>query len=490
MLAERLLRPLNALLLFATAAVSSASSLPNGGLQVPTGGPGGTFDWVVPSNAVVFLDTAGTTLIGGPAGAPTTTQLVEDGIVQVRDWIVEEGALVRVSGPFPLQVYATGEIRIEGTVDLSGFDAKDVNTLNTANIPEPGAIGGPGGGRGGASSTVTNGPTPSGSPGTAAFGQGSGGLGGESQFSPPTTQPAVDQRRPGGGGGGRFARDRDVHAAEDGFDGHPLGFGALTGTSPARGGPAGPSAFLDGVAGNDFWGARILAPSGTSGSLNVVRGELPCLWAGSGGGGGGDALGGNAFPAPNWTIGTDEKGGPGGGGGGGAHFVSLQEIRFGDAGTIRADGGMGATGENTFFLDHIGGSGGSGSGGHVVLSAPRIDFSDGGTGSGARTFLSAVGGPRVTGPPTTGGNVSFGGAGGRGVIQLHVPDPLLPPSTLPTAQIVLPAGVSALSELSDPTPFVLLPLFDAFGTAPDALPSARPRSGRRAHRSTAGSASR
>ena len=126
----------------------AAPALGGGGIGGrPTGGNGGTFDWVVPANSTFFLDTAGSTILGGPGGAPTTAQLVDDGVVQVRDFILEAGATVRVQGPFPLQILATGDIRIEGTLDVSGFDAKDVLTLNTANLPEPGGSGGPGGGR-------------------------------------------------------------------------------------------------------------------------------------------------------------------------------------------------------------------------------------------------------------------------------------------------------------------------------------------------------
>jgi hypothetical protein len=207
----------------------------------------------------------------------------------------------------------------------------------------------------------------------------------------------------------------------------------------------------------------------------LVRGELPSLWAGSGGGGGGNA--GKVFPDPNWNSASDEKGGPGGGGGGGLVIKALGRIVFGGAGAIVADGGRGGIGENTDFLDHIGGTGGGGSGGHVILeSALAVDFTDRGVNVGdpPHDFVLAGGPPRNTGPlqdvdtcgssslccPSGCGIDSNGGAGGGGVIQIHVPDPASPPDSVSSADIVVPASAllapDVLDQVTSPPAYVMM----------------------------------
>ena len=209
--------------------------------------------------------------------------------------------------------------------------------------------------------------------------------------------------------------------------------------------------------------------------MDVIRGELPRIWAGYGGGAGGDASSANVFPTPNWMIGSDEKGGGGGGGGGAIRIRALGRIVIGPKGDIRSHGGpRGATGENTSFLDHVGGTGGSGSGGHVILeSATEIDLTDGDPDLvRPPEWISTRGGPRVLGPIQDGGGgmnqqgVSHGGQGGPGVVQLHVPDITTPPSADPaTSNIILPLDVlldpEPLSKISAPTALALVPTFGA-----------------------------
>ncbi len=428
---------------------STSKHSPSGTCFDGTGGPTGDFDWVVRSGEVFFFDTTSTIILGGPNGLPTMTQNAVNGLVDVRNLTIEEGAQVRVQGPNPMRILATGDVIVRGRLDLSGFHALSVATLNTGNQIEVGAAGGAGGGRGGNGNPVIIDSSPRGSGGQ---GPGNlldaGGQGGETGYAP--FGLGKDARRPGGGAGGRFARDQGPDlVAQNGADGSPLGTGAESGTSPARGGVTRPGAFVDGQARNDFFGeAPLFGPHGEL--LGLLRGELPSLWAGYGGGGGGNADPASVFPSPNWNFSRDEKGGAGGGGGGALHVQALGRIVFGLVGEIRSNGGSGAPGENTNFLDHIGGSGGSGSGGHVVLeSATQIDFTDGGANVGAlgRDWLSARGGPRITGHPsfvTPGARgYSNGGAGGPGVLQLHVPDPTLPPGTNPAkTDIVVPLNVA------------------------------------------------
>ncbi len=441
-----------------------------------TGGPGGNFDWVVRSGETFFFDTTSTAVIGGPGGVPTTIENTTGGIVDVRDFIIEAGGEVRVEGPNSFALNATGEVRIDGSLDVSGFNAKDVATLNTGNQVEVGGSGAAGGGRGGNANEITNNSTPRGGFGQGPFGEANtGGQGGESGFA--VASMGKDARRPAGGGGGRFAAGQGTSLAENGFDGNILAKGALTNVSPPKGGLADTGPFQDGDPTNDFFGVKPLV---TGGSLTgLVRGELLRIWAGYGGGGGGNALPSSKFPTPKWNPGSDEKGGGGGGGGGAVRIRALGRIVFGASGTISIRGGRGATGENTNFLDHIGGSGGAGSGGHAILeSATQIDFTDGGANvaAAARDWVNSDGGVRTVGPTGQQGgstvpvNISYGGAGGPGVIQLHVPDPVTPPSNDPMAtDIVVPTVALGFSDpltaVAAPTAIVMIPTFSAQSVA-------------------------
>jgi hypothetical protein len=445
-----------------------------------TGGPSGDFDWVVRDGDTFFFDTVSSQIIGGPGGIPAETQVAVGGVVDVRDLIIEEGGEIRVQGPNPMRINATGTVRIEGLLNLSGFNAKDVATLNTGNQREIGGAGSGGGGKGGSANDNIAGSTPRGGAGFGPFGLGLlGGQGGSTGY---TGQNNKNNRRPGGGGGGRFARNLtgqefppDVTAfvleATPGNDGHPQSRDATLGTMPAKGGAPGQGPFLDNNDGNDFFGVKPVIQGGSL--TGLIRGELPSLWAGYGGGGGGNASPFAIFPLPNWNANSDEKGGGGGGSAGGLHIKALGPIVFGPEGQIRANGGRGATGENTNFLDHIGGTGGGGSGGHLILeSATLVDFTDG----GANLTLPPVdyliaAGPRIEQGPQ--GYVdpccrtySNGGAGSAGVIQIHVPDPVSPPSTSSvTSDIVAPpeasGTVEALDKLSSPAPFQMIPTFGA-----------------------------
>ena len=228
-------------------------------------------------------------------------------------------------------------------------------------------------------------------------------------------------------------------------------------------GSAGNTVFSpDGDGSNDFWGAR-LKPDGT-----VSVGELLMPWAGSGGGASGDAqivvrpdadFDGEkdgpledyfpVYPLSSTTIAGNEyyKGAPGGAGGGQIMIFAIGKITLGEFGIVTARGGNGAAGESlNWFYTMISGSGG-GSGGHVVLhSSTGLDLSqiDVGTANTEEELSSltrtesvnAYGGRRgwagahfikVPGTNINDGNATFnvgrGGAGGNGIIQIHVPNP-------------------------------------------------------------------
>ncbi len=442
-----------------------------------TGGPGGNFDWVVRGGESFFFDTTSTQIIGGPGGIPTTIQNSTGGIVDVRNFTIEVGGEVRVQGPNPFQLNATGDVRIEGVLDVSGFQAKDVSTLNTGNQVEQGGSGAAGGGRGGNANEITNNSTPRGGFGQGPLGEvNTGGQGGESGFAP--SNLGKDARRPGGGGGGRFAADQPPLIAENGFPGSATSTGPPPANNqPAMGGLAGTGPFVDGDTTNDFFGVKPVVSGGQL--TGLIRGELTRLWAGYGGGGGGNALPSSKFPTPRWSPQSDEKGGGGGGGGGNCRIRALGRIVFGASGLVQVKGARGATGENTNFLDHIGGSGGSGSGGHVILeSATEIDFTDGGLNVGVvpRNWVDATGAATVTGSKSPQGGVpipcgiSHGGAGGPGVIQLHVPDPISPPSNNPAVtDIVVPTSAlgsgTPLAEIAGPDALAMIPTFGAQSVA-------------------------
>jgi hypothetical protein len=446
------------------------------------GGPNGDFDWVVHAGELVFFDTTSAVIIGGRDGTPTTSVTVVNGVVDVRNFTIEAGGEVRAQGPNPLRVQATGDVVIRGRLDVSGLNARDVISFGSGNQREVGAAGVAGGGRGGTGNDNVTGPTPRGGRGLGPFGSGElGGDGGEMGVSAENNKNA---RRPGGGAGGRFTQDwigtRTFSGlsvvAGAGSDGHPRSTGALSGQRPSAGGEPGEGPFLDTNRDNDFFGVKPIVADGEL--VGLVRGELPRLWAGYGGGAGGNA--GRRFPNPSWNLNSDEKGGAGGGGAGALHIQALGRIVFGRTGQILANGGRGATGENTLFLDHIGGTGGGGSGGHVVLeSATAVDFTDGGAAvdANARDVIQACGPQRKVGPtqnvdtcmassfccPVDCTSYSNGGAGGAGLIQIHVPDPRKPAGDSAPADILVPtaalAAANVLDQVTSPPAYVLIPTF-------------------------------
>jgi len=238
----------------------------------------------------------------------------------------------------------------------------------------------------------------------------------------------------------------------------PFQFGHPTfGPDP---GAEGPSPFsTDGTWMNDFFGDRLDSVSGV-----VTTGEILVPLAGAGGGASGDSqvitrehLGAGVyastadrFPDRPFRTYTNyyRKGAPGGGGGGQLQIQAIGPIKIGAAGKLNASGGIGMGGESTIYTyATISGSGG-GSGGHIILqSATEIDFTQLNFGAGTTIgeltptdSIQAFGGrrgwsgawvkteTRPSGGNFWDGNQTFmagrGGAGGNGIIQIHVPDPL------------------------------------------------------------------
>jgi hypothetical protein len=468
--------------------------------------PAGDFDWCVPPGQTFVIITSYTPIFGGPNCVPAQASAVVNGVLDLNDLWIQQGATVRVQGPHPLLINASGTVRIDGTLDVSGVSSQGVVTLNTTSIPEIGAPGVAGGGRGGTGSPLTTQSSPQGGNGSGAFDSPNlGGGGGETGWTNLNQQ--VDSRRGAGGGGGALgakqAQTGDPSLGdwnqsfigldvESGFTNKtPEAQGAFTGIAGPFGGRAGNQPFQDGDPSNDFYGIALDA------SGNATLGELDQPWAGSGGGAGGDAsfvLGGSSYPNVPFNPQGDEKGGSGGGGGGSVTILAAGDIVFGSHGRILARGGSGGGGENTSFLNRVGGAGGGGSGGHVILQTLGvIDMRQSvGPSTSAASLGTMVGGILATGgqggagkndvggaileqttgktdtlphldacPPTLSGNAypttgpnacrghidGAGGDGGPGIVQMHTRtgfDPVTP-------SILLPPGVG-IEVLVVPTP--------------------------------------
>ena len=326
-----------------------------------TGGPGGDFDWRVPAGQIVNFDTSIANITGGPNFSNSVPLTVIGGVLDLHNMRVEAGATLRVQGTNTLTILASGNVEIYGTININGTDSPGVGTLNTTNIPEPGAPGQAGGGRGGTGSPLTTASTPRGGNGAGAFNVAdAGGQGGETGWNN-VGSSQINGRRGAGGGGGRFGADQPFPNAtmmtgpldqefigldgEDGFANQdPNVNGAFSGAPGPFGGSLGPSPFIDSNPNNDFFGTMIDNNNNT-----VIFGELKTPWAGAGGGGGGDAsfVGiGATFPKIPFGNKGDEKGAGGGGGGGSIQILALGDIIFGGDGQIRCRGGTGG-GERT-----------------------------------------------------------------------------------------------------------------------------------------------
>ncbi len=570
----------------------------------------------------VFLDTDGTLespfLFNDSTGHPFS---MVGGVLHVDDFTISEGARVRGLGSNPLIIYATGTVKILGTLDVSGENASAPLAITTPGIPEFGALGQCGGGDGGTASAQTGSETLRAASGEGAFGIGNGGGGGEGSLNWESTDMGSyvvpeEGKIAGGGAGGNFALTTpsavtwerwpitlnnpenyddagpdirfDRHTVfDDGFGGYDMtevaaffigaedgmrgnswhkgqateppgvtaintlwgGYGmedasqdmdandesgggdgldpAWTSNPPSSsivgppfnyghptngpdGGFINPSVLgSTSTTDDDFWGIRY---NGFTGGTSTV-GELTTPWAGSGGGGGGDSslinrvdadadsfldpLGDffpdNAFPN-GWTK-AYYKGAAGGGGGGQLQILAIGAIVLGGNSLIKANGGIGNSGESLWGLNQqVSGSGG-GSGGHIVLhSATGLNLSD--VDFTADPFnvlpgskpelIQAIGGRRgwvmsdsstlPAGPDD--GNSDFmigrGGAGSNGIIQIHIPEPGVDidwpdphdaniDNYIRGGVALGPVDTDLLEEMLDliaePSPYALVPMF-------------------------------
>lgn len=340
------------------------------------------------------------------AFAPLEDVVLPAGIHRFTTITVAAGVRVTTTEDGVLDLRATGDVRIDGTIDLSGgsggahtrcFGNASGSGGGGTGVPLRAGVdgdvcstsvpcGGSGGGGGLALAGSRGGLTVGGDGGRGGGGGGgwSGHLGSGSSFGSGGGGGGGGAAGGGGGAGGLCALSSGHIGAPGGHGGGPFGgLGATVTGAFGRGGRAGSFTAYhggDGVAGR-LCGAGRYAGGGGGGSiggdaafdLRVSRSFQP----GSGGGGGGG-----------------DEGTGGGGGGGALRVASATRITVSAGGALLANGGSGSSAWCG------GGSGGGGSGGVIVLSAPEVRALQG-------SAVSALGGLGGRGD-------LLGGAGGRG----------------------------------------------------------------------------
>ncbi|MFK5956517.1 MAG: hypothetical protein QM477_08750 [Planctomycetota bacterium] len=139
---------------------------------------------------------------------------VQNGVMNVHDFTIQAGAVLRGRGANPLVIYATGAVDISGTLNASGNNATWPTSLNSPQFVEGGAGGECGGGRGGDASQIGNAETLRAMNGDGPFFiTGGGGGGGEGGFNGNASTGGVlglNNTVVAGGGGGGFAVTENV----------------------------------------------------------------------------------------------------------------------------------------------------------------------------------------------------------------------------------------------------------------------------------------
>ena len=309
----------------------------------------------------------------GAALRPSGDMTLPPGTYRFESIEIPEGVTLRIApGAGVLQLLASGTVRIDGVIDVSG----GVGGYGPTGVCSGGNTGAPG------VSSVATGAGPGG-------GGGGGPWGHQRDRLVPWPGPGLPGAGPAGGAGGRsggvfwFDRYMSGYFSPDGTAEHLLdGAGGGTGLGVYSGATA-PIPMADpGCEPTEFnlyctsqlsqagHGGGGSIGSAAAGDLALTREFAP----GSGGGGGG---------------GTMVCGGGGGGGGGALRVVSMVGLSVGARGGLLARGGGGD------------GGGGGGSGGVIDVAAPTIDVADG-------AVIDVAGGE------------SRGGAGGLGRIRVRV----------------------------------------------------------------------
>jgi len=241
----------------------------------------------------------------------------------------------------------------------------------------------------------------------------------------------------GGGGGGGFREYKSpvTPYTASPLDGNPGGTAITIAASPypitvGGGGPGGPNSTpTSGTAGSDSIFSSITSTGGGFGGKNGA--SIPGGVGGSGGGGGsfGNPLnpGGagntpSVSPAQGFAGGIGSAGPPDpgfqkGGGGGGATGVGTP---VDPDGSVKANGGVGATSSiSASPLGRSGGGGGGASAGPPVISGDGSSCGSGGNGSGPAVGCSPAAAVNRGGGGGGGGPSQAGAAGGSGIVIIR-----------------------------------------------------------------------
>jgi hypothetical protein len=265
----------------------------------------------------------------------TSNTTIAGGTHNFTTFDIAPGVTVRVTGSQPLEIYATGAVNIQGTLDVSGLNGADGVTYSNGGLGAPGVAGGGNGGDGSFSSTT--GPIDGGS----ATGTGAGGIGfGWS-----------------GGGGAGYAAIGGSTGASGGIGGPSYGASDLTGNTAGSGGGGGSGGYDCGAGGGGAGGGFVHILSCASITI----------------GGTVNANGGNG--------GSDGTGNCGGGGGGSGGSIWLTSPTVTNNGSLLANGGLG--GASQISGSPYYGVGGSGSVGRIRIDATTL--------SGAGSILPPTG---------------------------------------------------------------------------------------------------
>lgn len=332
------------------------------------------------------------------AFAPTTSMVLPAGVYDFTTITIPAGVTITTDGTGVLDLRATGDVVVAGTVSVTGGDGRP-GSFNAADACM--SFGGGGGYTGQAGSDLDRGGA--GGDGYASIGHGGGGWGVCARFGGGLGEaPCADPCGGGGYAGG-------------------IGNGSIGAAEPEI---IWPADFVGGggeiLAGAPYGGGRAEQQGGDAGGgggaigqrARLDLGVRTTLRPGSGGGGGG---------RPRLLSAVAGSGGGGGGGGGAIRIASATSITIAASGRLLANGGAGGPG-----ADGCGGGGGGGSGGAIVLDAPVVTSlgtleAQGGAAGGPGLVLSGCT-PQL-----------HGGVGGLGRIRVTADTCTMSGATIPPA---------------------------------------------------------
>jgi hypothetical protein len=258
----------------------------------------------------------------GPYLASSNTTLA-GGTYNFSSFTINAGDTVTVTGSQPLVIYCTGNVLINGVLNLSGGNGTDGITFSSGGIAGTAVAGGQPGGGGSFSSS--SGPLN----GINGSGTGGGGMG--AGWS--------------GGGGAGYAMPGDSSHGVGGFGGPAYGNPQISPVTGGSGGGGGSGGYDCGAGGGGGGGGYVSFSAG--GTITIGAGGRILSNGGNGG-----------------SDGTGNCGG--GGGGSGGSIVLLTNSTLTNNGTISATGGTG--GASNVPNSPYYGTGANGSAGRIYMA--------------------------------------------------------------------------------------------------------------------------